>query len=220
VDQLFILNLHGIGIPKRDVPASEQRVWLEPSQFHTVLDFASAQTNIQWTFDDANDSDHTIALPALVARNLKAQFFVVADRVDRPGYLSITQIKDLLAAGMGMGSHGWAHRRWAGLSPKDLHQELVEAKDRLEQLTQTKITAASCPFGSYNRKVIRALQEAGFQRAYTSDGGPVKAGAFLLARNTVQRGCELASLRQITTVKAGAVRRVCRSLKLLVKRWR
>jgi peptidoglycan/xylan/chitin deacetylase (PgdA/CDA1 family) len=220
VDQLFILNLHGIGVPKRELPASEQRVWLDQSRFNAILDFAKDKTNIQWTFDDANDSDHAIALPALLARGLTAQFFIVADRVDRPGYLTSNQIKELLAAGMGVGSHGWRHRPWAGLRPEDLHQEIADAKDRLELLAGIKMSTASCPFGSYNRKVIRALRDAGFARVYTSDGGPVHPGSFLIARNTLQHTCELADLSEITSVKAGLPRRVYRNLKLLMKRWR
>src|SRR6266568_1984659 len=96
VDHIFILNVHGIGAPQRELPASEQQVWLDEPRFNAALDFAKSRYDIRWTFDDANESDHAIALPALQARGLKAQFFIVADRVNRPGYLSSSQIRELL----------------------------------------------------------------------------------------------------------------------------
>ena len=58
------------------------------------------------TFDDGNESDALIALPELVKRNLKAFFFVVGGRIGLPHYLDRVALRDLISAGMEIGSHG------------------------------------------------------------------------------------------------------------------
>jgi peptidoglycan/xylan/chitin deacetylase (PgdA/CDA1 family) len=217
---MFILNFHGLGDPKRKLPGSEQRVWISETFFESILDWVKDRNNVGLTFDDANESDYTIALPALQARNMKAQFFIVADRVGCPGYLSRGQIANLVAADMVIGSHGMRHRPWATLQPMDLDEELLEARSRLEQMTNLKINAASCPFGSYNRRVIRALRSAGYQRIYTSDGGFARPGSLILPRNSIYHTHNLAAIKQISLDKPGAGRLMWRQLKLALKRWR
>jgi peptidoglycan/xylan/chitin deacetylase (PgdA/CDA1 family) len=217
---MFILNLHGIGPPRRELPPTEQRVWIAPAQFEALLDYVRPRQDVELTFDDANESDYSIALPALQQRGLRAQFFIVADRVGRPGYLSRAQIAALLAAGMKIGSHGLRHRPWAGLDDGGLREELVVARDRLQQWTGLKIDQAACPFGSYNRRVINALRNAGYRCLYTSDGGPARAGALILPRNSVYSTWTLETVKHVLSDHGAPARRLWRSLKLALKRWR
>lgn len=215
----YILNLHGIGIAKREVLPAEQRVWLDESRFSDILNFLQSQPNVLLTFDDANESDCIIALPALENRGLKARFFLVADRIGRPGFLSSEQVQSLLSAGMKIGNHGMKHRRWTGLSDAALKEELIEAKGRLEQLTGAEIEEAACPFGSYNRRVIRFLRQAGYKSVYTSDGGPAKSGSFILPRNSLGQAHNPESVKAMLTEEPTSVQRFKRQLKRLLKRW-
>jgi peptidoglycan/xylan/chitin deacetylase (PgdA/CDA1 family) len=217
---MFILNLHGIGTPRRELPASEQKVWIEDSQFLQILDYVKARSDVDLTFDDANESDFTIALPALQSRGLKARFFIVAERIGSPAFLAPSQLHSLRGAGMALGNHGMRHRRWVGLDNRELHEELVEARDRLEQLAGVKIAQASCPFGSYNRRVVRALRGAGYSAIYTSDRGPAQPGALILPRNTVHRTWKLENIQAILTRQPKGARWIWRNLKLILKRWR
>jgi len=217
--RLFILNLHGIGAPNRELPASERAVWIDEPRFEQLLDWVQDRSDIELTFDDSNESDFAIALPALQVRGMKAQFFLVAGRLGQSGYLSPSQAVALQAARMRIGSHGLCHRPWARLNQTDLHEELFEARDRLEQVTGTTIRDASCPYGSYNRRVIRELRAAGYQRVYTSDGGPTRSDAFLLPRNSVSRTFDLAMIKAMISKPVGASL-VWRQLKIAVKRWR
>jgi peptidoglycan/xylan/chitin deacetylase (PgdA/CDA1 family) len=217
---MFILNLHGIGRPRRQLAASEQRVWIDEPFFHAILDFAGTRNDVELTFDDANESDFTIALPALQARALKARFFIVAGRVGQPAFLSRSQLQALLAAGMEIGSHGMRHRPWAGLDKKELREELVEAKELLEQWTGVQVDKASCPFGSYNRRVVGELLGAGYKNMYTSDGGPVANGSFILPRISVYRTVCLESIKAMVHEQPNCAHRIWRGAKLLAKRWR
>src|ERR1017187_5607160 len=117
---LCILNFHGLGTPKHELPSKELAFWIRESQFDAILDYVRDRDGICLTFDDSNESDLTIALPALQARGMEAHFFLVAGRIGRPGYLSPAQVRALVSAGMAMGNHGMHHQAWAGLGRKDL----------------------------------------------------------------------------------------------------
>jgi len=216
----FWFNFHGIGQPGHSLSPSEERVWITESCFHDLLDFLKTQDNIGLTFDDANESDYQIALPALQAWGLRARFFLVADRIDRPDYLTRAQVLALVAAGMKIGNHGMRHRPWARLSADDLNEELVTSRDAIEQIIGAKVEEAACPFGSYNRRVIRALQQAGYHRAYTSDCGLADSDGFLQARNSIYRTDDLQTVQATISMRPRLGRRWWRACRLIVKRWR
>jgi peptidoglycan/xylan/chitin deacetylase (PgdA/CDA1 family) len=218
--RLFILNFHGLGIPRRELPTSERELWSDPSRFQLILDIVKGRSEIRLTFDDANESDYSIALPELKARHLTAQFFVVTDRIGQAGYLSRRQIEALVADGMAVGNHGLRHRRWTGLNESELQEELVEARDRLEQIAGRPIPAAACPFGSYNRRVIRALQVAGYRNVYTSDGGPAWENAWILPRNSIRHSQDIATIASLGLDEPGWLHRAWRAASRLLKRWR
>jgi peptidoglycan/xylan/chitin deacetylase (PgdA/CDA1 family) len=218
--EIFILNLHGIGTPRKELPASEQNVWISEAQFEMLLDQVKERGDVELTFDDSNHSDWTCALPALRSRDLKAQFFVVVDRIGKPGYLSRQHLMQLMGAGMKIGSHGLKHRPWTGLNHRELNDELVEAKRRLEQTIGAVVDRAACPFGSYNRSVLQALRDAGFKCVYTSDGGTAQPDSFLQPRTSVSRTLDLESLRTLLSEKSNGARGLWRQLKLAIKRSR
>jgi peptidoglycan/xylan/chitin deacetylase (PgdA/CDA1 family) len=165
---------HGIGLPDRELEPGEQRYWVDRDHFLRLLDLVAAEPNparVLLTFDDANASDVTIALPALQERGLTASFFIITDRLDRPGSLSSEQLR-ILSQSMEIGSHGVSHQDWRKLDPRHLEVELVGSKQTLERKIGRTITAASIPFGRYDFRVLSALQRAGYLRIYSTDGGP------------------------------------------------
>ncbi len=213
------LTFHGLGEPKRELPDGEDAYWVEPGFFAAVLDHVKGRENIQITFDDANESDYTIALPLLRARNLKARFFVVADRIDQKGFLSSKQIQTMCAEGMRIENHGMRHARWRGLPKTELYEELVESRDIIQRVVQQPITEAACPFGSYDRNAFRMLRERGYSRVYTSDGGLASGEAWIQPRNTIMRHHKLEHVEQLMTM-TGGVKKLWRDFKMTVKRWR
>jgi peptidoglycan/xylan/chitin deacetylase (PgdA/CDA1 family) len=211
------ITFHGVGDIPAARPSAESGVWLPIASFEAILDALCGASTVRITFDDGNASDARIALPALARRGLAAQFYVCPGLLDREGYLSTAELRSLLAAGMAIGSHGMLHRPWRRLPAAELHREVFETKDRLEQLLGVPIRQAACPFGAYDRRTLGALAEAGFQRVYTSDGGPATADAWLQPRNTVHRGDDPAAV-----IRWHQTRRLSlwRAIKLQVKRWR
>jgi peptidoglycan/xylan/chitin deacetylase (PgdA/CDA1 family) len=194
---IVTLNLHGIGTPVRALEPGEDEVWITVQQLEDVLDSAAGRPDVRLTFDDANESDVEIGLPHLLKRGLTAQFFLCAGLLGRPGRLTRDGVRELVASGMPLGTHGWTHRDWRRLTGPEVIEELVRAPQELAEFTGRPVTEASIPFGSYDRHVLRRLREAGVTRAYTSDGGRARPGTWLQARNSLKRTVDAAWLDQV-----------------------
>src|ERR1700694_4014462 len=172
----LVLIFHGVGEPHPEVDSEEKPYWLSRDRFthllDQILDLApNAKTRISLTFDDGNTSDILIALPDLTCRDLSASFFVCANRIGKKHYLSDAMIRELLGAGMSVGSHGMDHRDWRLLDPAGLRCEISEARHRLEDVIQRPVTSVAIPFGSYDRRVLNLLGRERWDVIYTSDRG-------------------------------------------------
>lgn len=199
----LILTFHGLGEPPAGVSDAERDVWVDVEWFEAIVDALPAD-GVGLAFDDGNSSDVEHALGVLLERGRRARFFVLAGRLDAEGHLSAQDVRRLHAAGMGIGSHGLNHRDWRRLSAEDLQEELVISRRRLGEVLASDVTEAACPFGSYDRRVLRALRGAGYRRVYNSDDGPGAAGSWLMPRTTVHRG---RPLQQWLDLAAGGGRR-------------
>jgi peptidoglycan/xylan/chitin deacetylase (PgdA/CDA1 family) len=216
-----VLNLtfHGVGEPSNRIDEAERRLWISAEALSEVLDLVAVRDDVRLTFDDGNVSDATIALPALTERGLTATFFLVVGRIGRPGFTSADDVRELLEAGMEIGSHGMAHRAWRHLPAAELRSEVLDARAALEAYVGLPVRAAACPFGAYDRRVLRALRAAGFERVFTSDGGLATPSGWLQPRNTL---CAGNASRVVDRLLAQPASRTShrRRVELLAKRWR
>ncbi len=221
----LVLTFHGIGEIPAHVGPSERPFWFTQSEFAAMLDEigrASRSTGlpIQITFDDGNDSDARLALPALVERDLTADFFVCAGRLGQPGYLDESQLLELRDAGMRIGSHGWGHVDWRRIDDASMDRELRGARERLSEVLGREVGEVAIPFGSYDRRVLGMLRRDGVRTAYTSDRGRASGRSWLVARETCTATWEASTIRRIAGTGPSAPARVRRSLARLVKRLR
>jgi peptidoglycan/xylan/chitin deacetylase (PgdA/CDA1 family) len=214
------LTFHGVGPCERPLERGEDRVWLGADELESVLDAVSARDDVRITFDDGNASDVQHALPALLAHGLRATFFVVAGRLGDPAFLGEDDIRALAAAGMGIGCHGMRHRTWRRLGDGALREELVEARKLLEGIVARPVAEAACPFGAYDRRVLGALRDAGYQRVYTSDRGTARRDAWLQSRNTLQNGHGAALTAELLGRSTPVHTTLARQPRLVLKRWR
>ncbi|MGH2868607.1 MAG: polysaccharide deacetylase family protein [Solirubrobacteraceae bacterium] len=217
-ERVFILIFHGVGEPPRALEPGEERVWISRRALGSVLDAAAERRDVRLTFDDGNRSDYEHALPELLARDLRATFFVVADRIDRNGFLSAAMIRELLDAGMTVQSHGMRHRQWRGLDSSALDEELTRARGVIEEVTGRAVSEAALPFCQYDRRVLSAVRSAGYARVYTCDRGPTDPDGWLQARNQISRGENGRRVQEITSPRP--LTRLEIALKAPIKRWR
>lgn len=214
------LTVHGIGQPVRELDPGEDGVWISVEQFEEVLDAVTGRPDVRLTFDDGNQSDLEIGLPHLIKRGLTAQFFIAAGLLGMPGRLDHDGVKEIVRAGMPLGSHGWGHRDWRRLEPGQVREEMVEANRVLDELAGRPVSEASIPLGSYDRHVLRRLREARFTRAYTSDGGRARQDAWLQARNSLRHDIDSTWISRVIDGTPSVPRRARQIAARTVKRVR
>ncbi len=215
-----VLNFHGVGTPSRSLDDGEASVWVEEASFLRILDEVVGMDGICLTFDDGNSSDLSIAAPALEERGLTAEFFVLAGLFDSSGYLDEAEVIELASRGMTIGSHGLHHRPWRGLPDPELDEEIVGARSRLEDLLQTPVDHAACPFGSYDRRVLQRLRKADVRRVYTSDRGLARSDAWFQPRNTIKATDGAGTANRVLAQAHQPLERVLRTIKGWMKRLR
>lgn len=218
-----ILEFHGIGAPKRLIGDDEARYWVDAGTFDAALDLAvrlkAEGADILLTFDDGNLSDYEIAVPRLKERGLQASFFVLAGRLGWPCSLAARHLREMSAAGMTIGLHGWDHVSWREASDGTLEHEIVAARDELAKAALSEINEVAIPFGRYNGRVLRKLRGQGFRTVYTSDKAATDPTAWLKPRFAVMQDATVESLMADLTGSAPIVERGVRQAKMLVKRW-
>jgi hypothetical protein len=129
------------------------------------------------TFDDGHQSNLDIAVPLLLERGLCAYFFITTGFIDsRPGFLKSEGVAALAnVPDMVVGSHGVTHQFFNDLSSYAAHQELVESKGFLENITKHPCASMSFPGGRYNKTTLELLRSAGYTQWFGSDVGMVNA---------------------------------------------
>ena len=213
------LTFHGVGEAERPLEPGEELLWLDHDQFESVLDSVAGRSDVRITFDDGNASDVEHALPQLQRRGLTATFFVVAGRLGSPGFLDEGRVRVLAGAGMEIGCHGMRHRPWRGLDERALWEEVVHARRLLEHVVDRPVTEAACPFGAYDRRVLRFLRRHRYRRTYTSDRGTARPGDWIQARNTVRAG-NAAEVVDSMLADLSTHNGLRWRIKLAAKRWR
>lgn len=114
-------------------------------------------------FDDGPETQYTYALPLLKKYSYTATFFLFTNAIGRPHYLSWDQVLDLSAQGMQIGCHSRFHPYLTRISSeKELWDEIVGAKERLEAHLGKPVNEYAYPFGQYNEHIVELVRKAGF----------------------------------------------------------
>ena len=128
-----------------------------------------------FTFDDGHVSNYTAALPLLQNYSCKAIFFVIVGRInEQKDYMTWEHLRELVSLGHRVEAHGWSHSFLTRCSDADLRTELVRSREVLEDRLSIPVTALSAPHGRWNRRVLKACAEAGYQQLYDSDPWPAR----------------------------------------------
>lgn len=137
-------------------------------------DGSLSEDTVVLTFDDITREWEQFALPVLQRHRLPATIFVAACTVDSevefpwlrnqepPDYHPLTtdQIRRLVDAGIGLGSHTWSHRRLADCSPAEQAQELAEGRHALERVVGAPVLDLAYPYGRAKDVPITAVDSA------------------------------------------------------------
>ncbi|MDQ3586320.1 MAG: polysaccharide deacetylase family protein [Pyrinomonadaceae bacterium] len=147
------------------------------------------RAHIAITFDDGCETDLLLAAPLLKEVGFNATFYVVTGFTGQRGYMNEQQVRELSEMGFEIGSHSQTHSLLSDLDAASLRSEIVESKERLEQMTGRRIEHFSCPGGRWSKAVAAIAVEAGYASVVTSRPGKNSRAAdrFRLARMTIMR---------------------------------
>lgn len=227
----LIINFHGIGQPDDTIDRGERSFWIDENAMCQILDQIVVVKNrmpgqdkespeILITFDDGNLSDLTVALPALVKRNLTATFFVCVGRMNDPRYLSRTHIAELIACGMKIGNHGMFQKNLMMLSDSELEAEVETARMMLQDITGTPVTEFAIPYGAYNRRVMKWLKSRKLGCIYTSDRGFARSNALIKPRESVTAHMAHAMIPDVMLMPGSLRLVIRRKISVTYKSWR
>ena len=185
------LTFHGIGPPPAAVTADELPYWVCLDLLQRTLRALGrieARTGVSFhvTCDDGYASDYDHLLPQLVSLGRTGHFFPIASRIGAPGFVTGAQLREMRAAGMDIGGHGYSHVSWRQLDSVALEAELQHCRDRLEEILGSAVTSVAVPFGAFDARVVAAARGAGFERIFTSAGGLAIDRRGLIPRTTVK----------------------------------
>ncbi|GEO85262.1 MULTISPECIES: polysaccharide deacetylase family protein [Alphaproteobacteria] len=172
----LVLTFHGLNKPIVSIEEGAEHYFVSEEIFRRTissLDALEARSGcrILVTFDDGNLSDYEIGMPVLLDAGRKGHFFVLAGRIGQQGYLSGAQMREMVAAGMAIGSHGWDHVDWRKLDAEGRQREYFDARRRIEDETGVAVREAAIPFGAFDHQVLHDLKGADYEHVNTSTSG-------------------------------------------------
>jgi len=161
-----------------------QMDWLAAHGYHTVLprdvvafwdQGAPLPANpIILTFDDGSPDWYSTVFPILRGHGFTAEFYVALDHVGTS--ISWDQLREMVAAGMGIGAHDVNHIQLAGgsvvpASPEVMRFEVSEAKRVLETQLGVPVDSMSYVGGGYDATLMGIVQESGYSSARAVNRG-------------------------------------------------
>ncbi len=123
------------------------------------------------TFDDGH-KDNLGAFKILKQFDYTATFFIIAKKINKPGYLSMEDI-DLALKNpkIKIGSHTINEAYLPDLSPKELRREVADSKIILEKLFFQEVNTFSYTIGGYTKEALKEVGQAGYLCACTTNRG-------------------------------------------------
>lgn len=162
----------------------------EPASIGDVeFDVAAPRTMI--TFDDGGRSAIDAA-DLLLRRGWRGHFFVVTNRIGRPGFLDRAGIRYLHSCGHVIGTHSHTHPDiFPRLTLGEMATEWTVSRSILEDLLGDAVLVASLPGGDLSARVRDSVRQSAFHALFTSEPWlrPRRAGAcWLIGRFAVRAG--------------------------------
>ncbi|MBC1936297.1 polysaccharide deacetylase family protein [Listeria grandensis] len=150
------------------------------------------------TFDDGYQDNYTNAYPILKKYGLKANIFVITDKIAKNNHFDEAALKEMSKYGIEMESHTVHHQELNTLSYDDQVKELKDSKAVLERLTGKTVNSICYPVGRYNENTKRAAEATGYKMGFTTEAGKANKndGMYTLPRVRMVPGMQMKSAIQ------------------------
>ena len=129
------------------------------------------------TFDDGFDDYIEHALPVLRRFGFTATLYPVVallgksnrwDQASRGPVLRVAdaeQLRALRGSGTEIGSHTLTHVRLSRVDDEELEREVVESRERLEEILGGDVVGFCYPYGDHDERVVEVVRRAGYDYA-------------------------------------------------------
>lgn len=153
--------------------------WLKKNNFQAVT-LQQALENVYEkpvviTFDDGDISNYSFAFPELLKRGMFAEFYITSDWIDTTDFMSSSQLLEMHQAGMSIQSHGKTHSYLSDINEKQLEEELIDSKSRIEEITKNSVHTIALPGGRGLKQVSALYTKLGYRYIATSALGKNKS---------------------------------------------
>lgn len=141
------------------------------------------------TFDDGYEDFYTNVFPLLKKYKVKATIYIIINALDKPGYLTKDQLKELAQSKyVEIGSHTFNHLDLMTLNKRKADYEIVKSKFILEELIGRSILSFCYPFGHYNKDDVKLAIKAGYLASLTTQPGFKNSAADLQTLTRLRPG--------------------------------
>lgn len=139
-----------------------------PDQLYAYLENGTPLPSkpIMLTFDDTRAEQYTIADAEMKKYGFRGVFFIMTVSLNRPGYMTREEVRQLADEGNIIGSHTWDHSNVKNYLAQDWVKQVDKPSKQLEQITGKPVNYFAYPFGLWNKKAIEELKERGFKAAF------------------------------------------------------
>jgi peptidoglycan/xylan/chitin deacetylase (PgdA/CDA1 family) len=156
------------------------------------------------TFDDGHISNYERALPLLEKYSQRAIFFVTVGWTGvRDEYMNWPQLRELIALGHGVASHGWSHVPLTRCPLAEARQELERSKAALEDGLGIVADTISLPHGRWHDALLELCAQVGYRHVYTSNAWMTsrqRDGVQLYGRLMIRRSTDAKDFRRLLTL--------------------
>jgi len=124
------------------------------------------------TFDDGYEDFYTKAFPLLKKYGLKSALYVIINRLDTPGYVTRSQIKEMAESGLvEIGSHTFNHPDLRTKKYKDAVFEIRDSRSELEKISGYPVRTFAYPYGHFNTDDLSIAAASGYWGAVSVKSG-------------------------------------------------
>ena len=117
------------------------------------------------TFDDGSAGQYHFAMKELERYGFRGVFYIMTISIDRPGYMTQGELKDLSDRGHVIASHSWNHKNVQRHDSSDWRTQLEDSKQRLERITGRPVDHFAYPYGLWDGRTVEGLRKAGYRTA-------------------------------------------------------
>lgn len=152
------------------------------------------RNSVIFTFDDGYEDNYTYMFPLAKKYNIKVTVFMIGYKIDKPGYLSSEQIKEMSDSGLvQFGSHTLDHPSLISLSEQGIREQFEGTSWLISEITGKPVTTVAYPSGDYNETVMEIAREF-YKFAFTTDDDRYFGqDAMMLPRYAIMRNTSLAT---------------------------